>query len=479
MIEMGFTMKFLNRTEEMKRLTGLLKGGGLGVVWGRRRVGKTRLLLEWVRECNGTYIVTDQSASIIQRRIFAEAVSKRFRGFADVEYPDWNSLLGRLAREARATGWHGPLVIDELPYLALSSPELPSVLQRWVDHEMKDASLTTVLAGSSQRMMQGLVMDAASPLYGRARENFSLKPLTIAYIQRAFPHIGAAEAVGYYSILGGIPRYWELASECGQRHLADIIDSLILNPMGPLHLEPDRLLLEENPPAQGVRSLLDVIGLGANRLSEIAARLQTPATALARPLSRLIEMEIVTRETPFGESEKSGKRSLYRISDPFFRFWFRVVAPYRAFLLQASSSGRKLHCDKHVQFLLAITWEELCRRSVARLGDTIDSLKKSGPWRPAQRYWKAQSPEWDVVSVSFDNKKLLLGEVKWHSKGADERGINEMYSTLLKKGLPAIPGIHALDVHHVLFVPTVSARKMMRYKNATVVDAESVISCFS
>ena len=190
--------------------------------------------------------------------------------------------------------------------------------------------------------------------------------------------------------MGGIPRYWELAADCGERKLSDIIDSLILDPMGPLHLEPDRLLLEENPPAQGVRSVLDVIGLGANRLSEIAARLQTPATALARPLSRLIEMEIVTRETPFGESEKSGKRSLYRISDPFFRFWFRVVAPYRAFLLQASPSGWKLHCDKHIRFLLANTWEELCRRSVVRLGDVVDSLMKSGPWRPAQRYWKAQ-----------------------------------------------------------------------------------------
>ncbi len=472
-------MKFLDRTEEMTRLTGLLKGGGLGVVWGRRRVGKTRLLLEWVNKYNGTYIVTDQSVSIIQRRIFAEALSKRFRGFADVEYPDWNSLLGRLAREAGAIGWRGPLVIDELPYLVMSSPELPSVLQRWVDHEMKEASLTSVVAGSSQRMMQGLVMDAASPLYGRAREIFSLKPLTIAYIQRAFPHIGAAEAVEYYSILGGIPRYWELASECGERQLANIVDSLILDPMGPLHLEPDRLLLEENPPAQGVRSLLDVIGLGANRLSEIAARLQTPATALARPLSRLIEMEIVARETPFGESEKSGKRSLYRISDPFFRFWFRVVAPYRAFLLQASSAGRKAHWDKHARFLAASAWEELCRRSVVPLCDTFDSMKNFSPWRPAQRYWKAQSPEWDVVSVSLDNKKLLLGEVKWHSKEADMRMIHDMYTALLNKGLPDLPGVRSLDVHYALFVPRILARKITRYENTTVIDAGRILSCFS
>ena len=110
-------MNFLNRTLEMQRLDRLLEGGGLGVVWGRRRIGKTRLLLEWCRRHRGLYAVADLSAPGIQRRYLAEAVGGTLPGFAEVEYPDWRILLERLARDSRTTGWRGPLVFDELPYL--------------------------------------------------------------------------------------------------------------------------------------------------------------------------------------------------------------------------------------------------------------------------------------------------------------------------------------------------------------------------
>jgi AAA+ ATPase superfamily predicted ATPase len=291
-------MKFLNRSEELRRLDKLatLPSGGLAVVYGRRRVGKTRLLLEWVRQRDGLYTVADLSAPDVQRRYFAAAIATRLTGFADVDYPDWAALLTRLAREAGRAKWRGPLVIDELPYLVSTSPELPSLLQRFIDHEAKAANLVVALAGSSQRMMQGLVLSSQAPLYGRAREIIDVRPIEVPYLRQIFPTATETALVEHYAAWGGIPWYWELASESPgtprQR-----IDRLVLDPLAPLHMEPDRLLLEETPSALEVRPVLDAIGAGAHRVSEIGARLGRPATSLSRPIGRASPRRASTAST--------------------------------------------------------------------------------------------------------------------------------------------------------------------------------------
>ena len=145
-----------------------------------------------------------------------------------------------------------------------------------------------------------------------------LGPIEPTYLRRAFRVQAAAQLVPLYAAWGGVPRYWELASECGAG-IADQLDHLVLDPLGPLHREPDRLLIEEVPSALEVRPALDAIGAGAHRVSEIAGRLGRPATSMARPLDRLVGIGLVRREVPFGESERQSRRSLYRIDDPFFR----------------------------------------------------------------------------------------------------------------------------------------------------------------
>src|SRR6185503_19871538 len=210
-------MIFVNRQEELARLERVMASeeGGLVVVYGRRRVGKTRLLLEWVKKRAGLYTVADQSVAELQRRYFDETVGERLTGFAEVEYRDWRSLLSRVVREAQLAGWHGPLVFDELPYLVLASPELPSVLQRWIDHEARTARLKVAIAGSSQRMMQGFVLSGDAPLFGRAKEILEIQPLPPAHLRDVFEVPGGIRWVELYTAWGGIPRYWELAHEAG------------------------------------------------------------------------------------------------------------------------------------------------------------------------------------------------------------------------------------------------------------------------
>jgi hypothetical protein len=448
-------MKFIGRQDEFGRLRRLSQGrdGGLAVVYGRRRVGKTRLLVEWVHAERGLYTVADQSASAVQRRYFAEAAASVFPGFADVDYPDWRSLLSRFAREATQARWRGPLVLDELPYLVLAAPELPSVLQQWIDHEARAARIAVAVAGSSQRMIQGLALSAEAPLYGRAREVLALAPLPPRCLGDL--DIGTLTArIDFFAAWGGIPRYWELAVESGGDVESSIVD-LVLDPLGPLHREPDRLLIEELPPAMELRPLLDAIAAGAHRVSEIGGRMGRPATSLARPLQRLQELGLVRRETPFGEDEERSKRSLYKLDDPFFRLWFEVVAPRRGQLVSATSRERRAILRQHWNALASTTWEELCRMGLPGL-QTRSPLAEHGPWLAGQRWWQAHASEWDIVSRSSTSRALLIGEARWSRKAFGVRELECLAHEVARRPPPALPpSARDRRLLRALFVPEV------------------------
>ncbi|HEY3354164.1 MAG TPA: ATP-binding protein [Polyangia bacterium] len=447
-------MEFVDRRAEMERLESLAAAGegGLAVVYGRRRIGKTRLLLEWTRRTNGLYTVADQSAAEVQRRYFAQSCATRIPGFDEAEYRDWRALLARLARDAAAIGWRGPVVFDELPYLVLAAPELPSVLQQWLDHDARAARLLVAVAGSSQRMMQGFVLSSTAPLYGRAREALDLGPIGPEHLAKALGVTTAVAAVEAWTAWGGVPRYWELALSARGPTPARV-ERLVLDPLGPLHREPDLLLLEEVPPATEVRPLLDAIGAGAHRVSEIGARVGRPATSLSRPLERLVAMGLVRRETPFGEPERGTRRSLYQISDPFFRLWFRVVAPHRALLSTASAAVRAELLGRYWPALCATAWEDLCR---ARLGDAraASVLARLGPWGAARRWWHGQQVEWDLVAESVDGRRLLLGEVRWSQRPVTRAALERTMAEVAAKPAPPLGAKFAShEIVRAIFMP--------------------------
>lgn len=441
-------MEFINRKKELARLDRVASqtDGGVVVLWGRRRIGKTRLLLEWTKKHKGIYFTADESVALLQRKYFAAALEPALAGFSHVEYPDWQSFLQRLAKEAKHNRWQGPLVIDELPYLISVSPEFPSLLQKFIDHEGKDAKLILALCGSSQRMMQGAILNANAPLFGRAQEIIKLSPISAGYLGEALPLATSREIVEAYSIWGGIPRYWELVQRLSGT-LLEKIDQLVLDPMGPLNDEPNRLLLEETPPAITLKPILDAIGLGAHRLSEIATKTGQPATALTRPMQRLIELDLVRKEIPFQTTEVNTKKTLYKIKDPFLRFWFEIVAPRRSFFAQAAPKNREAIVKERWQTLFAELWEELCRACLPNL---------THAWHPAFatgfRYWDAQAKEWDIIALSLDGKNLLIGEAKWPEKPPTTAWVGKTLDEMRRKGIPS----HLADykkITYVLFIP--------------------------
>jgi AAA+ ATPase superfamily predicted ATPase len=399
-------LKFLDRDNEKTRLTRALarKEGTFCCLYGRRRCGKSRLLQEILPAQKTVYFVGDERESTLQRDALASAVGEVIPGFDGVTYPDWSSLLERWWRDAPSGA---VMALDEFPYLARSSPELPSLMQRLVDQN-RSKKVHLIISGSSQRMMQGLVLDESAPLYGRAQEIIRVGPLGPAWIRKAFKTSRPAEQLEIYSLWGGVPRYWELALDYPT--IGAAVEQLVLDPMGVLHAEPGRLLLDDLRETAQAASVLSLIGQGCNRISEIAGRLGKPATSLTRPIARLLELGLVRRDRPFGVPQRSSKKSLYKIDDPFLAFWFRYVEPNRSRLEAGMSKTVARDVEKQIRHHRGEVWEDLARRSVPR--STIDGIE----WGVGYRWWGAGSDktplEIDVVAESVDGTALLVGEAR-------------------------------------------------------------------
>jgi AAA+ ATPase superfamily predicted ATPase len=440
-------LPFLDRSDEAGRLSAFFRGreGGLAVLYGRRRLGKSRLLLEVLPKERAIYYVADDREAALQRHALAAEVSRLRPGFADVTYPDWDALLRRFWAEAPR---RAILAIDELPSLVASAPELPSLLQKQLDAPGA-GGVRLALAGSSQRLMHGLVLDRSAPLFGRAREILRIGPLPAGWIREGLSMSSPVAATEAFAIWGGVPRYWELAA--AQQNLSRALEQIVLSPLGVLHDEPRRLLLDDLSETTQATSILALIGAGCHRISEIAARIEKPATSLARPLARLLDLGLVRRDVPFGSTVRNSKRTAYRLEDPFLRFWFRFVEPNRSRLEAGQAARVAREVSKGLPVHVSSVFEDLVRASVplARYAGRT--------WGRAANWWGPgldRSPmEIDVVAESEDGRALLVGEVKWSRRVDWKRE-----EAALRRKAANLPLAQDREVCLGLWAPTVPPR---------------------
>ena len=416
-------MKFVDRKEEQKRLKRSLSGDKATfiVVYGRRRLGKSTLIKKVITE-EDVYYMADQTERPHQIRLLSKEIGHVIEGFDRVVYPDWESLFDtlNLRTERRFT-----LCLDEFPYLVKSCPELPGLLQKLVDSGKMHFNL--ILCGSSQQLMQGLILDSAAPLYGRADQILKLMPMNIRYLQEIL-ECNAQEVIEEYAVWGGVPRYWELRLQ--EEDLMSAIAWHLLNAQGTLYEEPLRLFMDDMRDVVQTSTLLSVIGNGVNRLSEIAGRLEKPSTSLSGPLDKLIQLGFIEREVPFGESPKSSKKSLYKVCDAFMDFYFRFVVPSRSLIELGRSEKVMVSVQSQLPQYVSGHWEKLCRQAVS--GQTIQGIT----YGLASRWWgnvsKTEAIELDVVAESLDGKYLLVGECKWTENENVERLYHQLYTKASK-----------------------------------------------
>lgn len=401
-------MNFVDRIEETARLRDALsrEKSSLVVVYGRRRLGKSTLIKRVLSDSD-VYFLADRSEGQHQRTLLAKVVAQVFPDFDKLTYPDWESLFRAVNYR---TDKRFTLCLDEFPYLVEQSTELPSVLQKLVDE--KQLKYNLVLCGSSQNMMYGLFLDSTAPLYGRADEIMRLTPIRLPYIQEAL-NLDAVGAVEEYAVWGGVPRYWELREN--RSSLYEALWHNILSVNGALYEEPIKLFQDDVKDIVKISTIMSYIGSGANRLSEIAARCNEPATNLSRPLKRLIDLGFLEKDVPFGIDEKNAKKSLYKIADPFMAFYYQFVVPNRSFIELGRSLPLEQALAVHFSEYVSMHWEKLCRDAVT--GNMVNGIV----YGKAKRWWgsvlnedkKPEQVEFDVMAESLDEKYLLVGECKW------------------------------------------------------------------
>ena len=447
-------MNFVDRIEETARLRDALsrEKSSLVVVYGRRRLGKSTLIKRVVLDSD-VYFLADRSEGQHQRTLLAKVVAQVFPDFDKLTYPDWESLFRAVNYR---TDKRFTLCLDEYPYLVEQSPELPSVLQKLVDE--KQLKYNLVLCGSSQNMMYGLFLDSTAPLYGRADEIMRLTPIRLPYIQEAL-NLDAVSAVEEYAVWGGVPRYWELREN--RNSLSDALWHNILSINGTLYEEPIKLFQDDVKDIVKTSTIMSYIGSGANRLSEIAARCNEPATNLSRPLKKLIDLGFLEKDVPFGIDEKNAKKSLYKIADPFMAFYYQFVVPNRSFI----ELGRRLPLEQalaaHFSEYVSMHWEKLCRDAVT--GNMVNGIV----YGKAKRWWgpllnedkKPEQIEIDVMAESLDKKYLLVGECKWTNQ---ENG-KQLTAELLRKAnlLPFTKNYNILPVLFLKNAPKDDVRNTM------------------
>lgn len=404
-------MEFVDRREETARLKSALASEkpALVVVYGRRRLGKSTMIRKVLTE-HDVYFLADKSESRHQRNLCAKIIAQVLPDFDKISYPDWETLLRNI--NYRATE-RFTICLDEFPYLVEQTPELPSILQKLVDE--KQLKYNLVLCGSSQNMMYGLVLDASAPLYGRADEIMKLSPIHLPYMLEAL-HLDAQQAVEEYAVWGGVPRYWELREM--QDSFQEALWHNIFSASGVLYEEPAKLFQDDVKDIVKTATIMSYIGVGANRLSEIATRCNEPATNLSRPLRKLVDLGFLEKDVPFGSEEKNAKKSLYKIADPFMRFYYQFVVPNRSFIELERRLPIEQSLTEHFTEYVGGYWEKLCRDTVT--GNRIDGIV----YGKAKRWWgavlneerKPEQLEFDIVAESMDKKYLLVGECKWTSR---------------------------------------------------------------
>lgn len=417
-------MKFVDRIDETVRLKDALvrDKSSLVVIYGRRRLGKSTLIKRVLSD-NDVYFLADRSEGQHQRALLAKMIAQVFPDFDKLTYPDWESMFRAVNYR---TDKRFTLCLDEFPYLVEQSSELPSVLQKLVDE--KQLKYNLVLCGSSQNMMYGLFLDSTAPLYGRADEIMRLAPIRLPHIQEAL-NLDAVRTVEEYSVWGGVPRYWELREN--RTSLNDALWHNVLSVNGILYEEPIKLFQDDVKDVVKTSTIMSYIGTGANRLSEIAARCNEPATNLSRPLKKLIDLGFLEKDVPFGVDEKNAKKSLYKIADPLMAFYYQFVVPNRSFI----ELDRRLPIEQtlktHFTEYVSLQWEKLCRDAVT--GNLVDGVI----YGKAKRWWgsvlnedkKPEQIEFDVMAESLDKKYLLIGECKWTT----QENVKQLMAELLRK----------------------------------------------
>ena len=422
-------MKFLGREKEILDLEKeYARDGGFVVIYGRRRIGKTTLIKQFIKSKTAFYFLATKEVESQSMKRFAGVIARTTGNsvLQKAAFSDWLDLFQAVA-DYRSNE-KKVLVIDEFPYLVKVNDSFPSILQNAWDEILNDSNVMLILCGSLISMMKKHALSYESPLYGRRTAQMRIAPLPFTTVYEN-QKLSFEEAAEQYSITGGVPKYMEFFSD-GQP-LYEQIKENVLSKNSFLYEEPNFLLTDEVQVPTNYFSIIKVIADGNHKLGTIAGILGLETSALTPYLKTLSELGFIEKQVPVTEknAEKT-RKGLYFISDNFLRFWFRYVYPYKGELELDNTQISLDELDKDFkEKFVAFAYEDICKEIFARL-----CSDKAIDFTPSKigSYWlndKSGNTQIDVMAVDTVNKRLFAGECKYHNQPIDA----DVYFELVKK----------------------------------------------
>ncbi|MDR3206315.1 MAG: ATP-binding protein [Candidatus Methanoplasma sp.] len=309
---------FVGRREELRKLNEWYSGGDFEFVgmYGRRRVGKTSIIREFVRGKRTIFFTarksrTDSNLHQFRNTVF-EALGESGTGAED---PD--DLMKIIAKHS---GERLVLVIDEYPLFVETDDVISSVLQIAIDHMFEDTKLFIILCGSSMNFMKRQVLGYESPLYGRRTREMHVRPMNYRESAEFFPGRSPYEAACIYGAVGGIPMY--LRRFTGGGSVERLIAREFFTDASFLAGEPESLILQEMKDPRRYNDIIAAASEGRARIKEICDSTGLASAEVSKCLDDLIDLGYVKRTTPVNGGARTTR---YFIDDNLFRFCYGRV----------------------------------------------------------------------------------------------------------------------------------------------------------
>jgi len=416
---------FLGRTHEITALERMYENNNfqMAIVYGRRRIGKTSILNEFIKEKNFIYFPAEEVVDELNLEKFSRIIGEKIGNPYLPTFSNWEDLFSFIDREFNDKKL--VLVIDEYPYAATANKALNSTLQHIIDYKFKNSNIFLILCGSSVSFMENHVLGEKSPLFGR--RTGQIKVLSMDYLDAAqfYPNVSNELKVKYYAAVGGTPYYLCLIKE--NLSFEENLKRLYFDINGYLFNEGTLLMKQEFRETATYNTILQAIASGAVTLNEITQFAKLESSTVSRYLGILIDLGFVERVLPFGANIIRGKNSQYVIAENFVAFWYRFVFPYRGEIERGMGDIYLSVALENIEHYTGPIFEEIAKQYLRRqnFSRKLPFIAKSfGKWWGKDKDGRPQDV--DVLVESIDGKELVIAECKWKNQMKTKQVIDKL-----------------------------------------------------
>ena len=433
-------MRFYDREPEIAELHRIQRlafedFSKMTVITGRRRIGKTSLVVEALArseykesEVPSLYLFIGRKSEGALCRQFAEEATKVLGVFVPSEISSFSSLFRMLMEIAQTKAFN--LVLDEFQELDNINPSVFSDMQNYWDQFRRKTKMNLLICGSVYTLMHKIFQEAEEPLFGRADNIIGLRAFSVNTIKQVMtdhnPDYTNDDLLALYSITGGVPKYLELFCNSNSLTVEKMI-SFMSRENSPFIEEGKTLLVTEFGKNYGIYfAILGAVAEGATTQNEIEQSIGSKS--IGGYMKRLVEdYQVLSKIRPILAKETS-QTVRYEIEDNFLRYWFAYFDRYRPMIELGNYTGlAKLMLDDYPAYS-GLMLERFFKRKLAESGE----FKEIGSWWESKR----NDNQIDIVALRIEKNHALAVEVKRNQESYRVSKLEEKVKHLKEKAMP-------------------------------------------